>query len=256
MTRPGQATSEKATAWYVIPGDNYLVRWFNALHWPYTVWHLSYVVIGASLADELRVDVLGWALLAFFLGMGVGGHVLDLLQGDPLALRLPRAHLVVVAVVSLALAVAVGVMNSVWGNVANDEMMALVILAGVIMAVLYNMEQLRFHGDAQFALFWGVFPLVVGFWAMGGGEVLGIISCIYAGGFAFVSALAQRVLSTRVRYLRRQIMDVQIFLQTGEKTGVGRAKPWLLEPLDRALMLLSFALPALAASLFVWRMGS
>ncbi|KKK49512.1 hypothetical protein LCGC14_3134290, partial [marine sediment metagenome] len=146
-------------------------------------------------------------------------------------------------------------------NLANDEMMAFVILAGVIMAVLYNMELLRFHGDAQFALFWGVFPLVVGFWAMGGAEMLGIIACIFASGFAFVSALAQRVLSTRVRFLRRQVgeaaIQLQVFNEEHEAFLWGRreTKPWLLEPLDRALMLLSFALPTLAATLFVWRMG-
>ncbi|KKL22431.1 hypothetical protein LCGC14_2435480, partial [marine sediment metagenome] len=126
MNKAGLGTSGSATAWYVIPGDSYLVRWFNTLHWPYTMWNLSYVAIGAALADEVRWDVLGWTCLAFFLGMGVAAHALDLLKGDPLALRLPRAHLVVVAVVSLALAALVGVMNIVWGNVPAE--MALGIL--------------------------------------------------------------------------------------------------------------------------------
>src|SRR4029078_5999844 len=39
------------------------------LHPPYTLWHLSYVCIGAALAPEFRWGILGLALLAFFLGM-------------------------------------------------------------------------------------------------------------------------------------------------------------------------------------------
>ena len=47
------------------------------LHPPYTLWHLSYVVIGAAIAPAFRPWILCLALLAFFLGMGIGAHALD-----------------------------------------------------------------------------------------------------------------------------------------------------------------------------------
>jgi len=37
----------QATAWYIIPSGRLLPRWFNTLHWPYTLWHLSYPAMGA-----------------------------------------------------------------------------------------------------------------------------------------------------------------------------------------------------------------
>ena len=41
--------------------------WWTILHPPYTAWHLSYVVIGASLAPRVHVDRLISSVLAFFL---------------------------------------------------------------------------------------------------------------------------------------------------------------------------------------------
>ena len=69
------------TAWYILDSQRWWARWLNVLHLPYTGWHLSYVVIGASLADTISWTLLGWTLLAFFLGMGIASHCFDLLQG-------------------------------------------------------------------------------------------------------------------------------------------------------------------------------
>ena len=71
------------------------------LHPPYTAWHLSYVVLGAALAPQWRPGILGLALAAFFLGMGVGAHALDELQGRPLQTRIGRTTLLVLACISL-----------------------------------------------------------------------------------------------------------------------------------------------------------
>ena len=63
-------------AWYVVPSKRPWARWFNTLHWPYTLWHLSYVAIGAALADQVNWALLGWTMVAFFLGMGVAPTVM------------------------------------------------------------------------------------------------------------------------------------------------------------------------------------
>ena len=49
------------------------------LHLPYTAWHLSYVVYGASVAAEIDLLRLGGTLAAFFLfvmGVGSAGYAL------------------------------------------------------------------------------------------------------------------------------------------------------------------------------------
>jgi len=55
------------------------------LHPPYTAWHLSYVVIGASLAPSVDLLRLGATLVAFFLAVGISAHALDELHGRPLS---------------------------------------------------------------------------------------------------------------------------------------------------------------------------
>jgi hypothetical protein len=250
----GRGAGWAPTAWYVIPSDRYLARWWNVLHLPYTLWHLSYVALGAALGEALRWDVLGWGLLAFFLGLGVAAHALDLLRGDPLALRLPESHLQVVGVASLLLAGLVGSLNIYWGDV--DWWLGWLIVAGIVVALGYNLEWPGFHGDLQFALFWGVFPFATGYLAMGGGPVA---MAILGGSFCFLASWAQRVLSFRARYLRRRVAKVSLSLweRTGSE-GTASYLPdnpalWLLRPLDRALMLMSFAMPALAGGLLLWR---
>src|SRR4029453_7719657 len=71
------------------------------LHPPYTAWHLSYVVLGAALAPQWRPGILGLALLAFFLGMGIGAHALDELKSRPLQTRIGRTTLLVLGFGSL-----------------------------------------------------------------------------------------------------------------------------------------------------------
>ena len=83
------------------------------LHPPYTLWHLSYVVIGAALAPDWRPLRLGVGLAAFFLGLGVGAHALDELRGRPLGTRIPDRVLWGLAAVSLAGAVAIGIAAAV-----------------------------------------------------------------------------------------------------------------------------------------------
>src|SRR3954471_14107189 len=79
------------------------------LHPPYTLWHLSYVALGAAAAPVLHADRLLAALAAFLLAVGVGAHALDELNGRPLGTRLSAGALRMLAGVSLAGAVAIGV---------------------------------------------------------------------------------------------------------------------------------------------------
>ena len=247
----GIGIGKNPTAWYVVPSDRYLARWWNALHIPYTLWHLSYLVMGAALGAALRWDVLGWALMAFFLGLGVAGHAFDLLRRDPLALKLPAIHLQVAGVVSLLLAAFIGLLNIYWGNVPG--WLGWAIAAGILLALGYNLEWPGFHGDLQFALFWGAFPFLAGYLAMGGGLDL---AAVLAGAFCCLTAWAQRVLSTRARYLRRKVARASLTLD--EKSGSATAvddQPiaWMLRPLETTLLILTIAMPVLAIALLASR---
>jgi hypothetical protein len=134
------------------------------LHLPYTAWHLSYVVMGAALAPVVRVDRLFLSVLAFFLALGVAAHALDELNGRPLQTRIPKPVLVTAAAVALTAAVAIGL----YGVLTVHWSIALFIIAGALLVVVYNLElwEGHFHNDWWFAAAWGVFPVATAYWAM------------------------------------------------------------------------------------------
>lgn len=242
-------------AWYIVPGTSWWARWFNILHWPYTLWHLSYPVLGATLADDISWPLVGWTVLAFFFGMGVSAHCMDLLKGDPLRLALPRKGLWTVAMVSLTLAAAIGYWQWVMGNVPTVTV--LLIIFGLVIAAGYNLEWKGMHGDWQFATWWAVFPVLVGYFAQGLDHHPALVLVLV---FAFASAYAQRVLSTRARYLRRSIgiTEVNMYNRREESDFIHmvdhQGKAWLLAPLDRALLWMTVMMVTLAGGMATFRL--
>jgi hypothetical protein len=201
------------------------------LHPPYTVWHLSYVALGAALVPHVRWGLLGWTVLAFLLAMGVGAHALDELNGRPLRTQIPSSVLVALAVVSIAAACAIGV----WVAAARTWWLLLFVAAGAFIVVAYNLELAggAFHSDLWFALAWGAFPLLTAYFASARRLDW---SALAGAAFAVCASLAQRVLSTEVRFARRSAGD-----------------PALSRPLERALQLLAAALPLLAGAVLLAR---
>ncbi|HEX7247813.1 MAG TPA: hypothetical protein VF351_06905 [Actinomycetota bacterium] len=220
--------------------------WWTLLHPPYTVWHLSYVVIGASLTPDVNVRWLGETLLAFFLAMGLAAHALDELHSRPLATRISRGVLVGVAVIGLAGAVALGID----GMIQVSPWLAAFVVAGAFLVVAYNLELFggAFHSDLWFALAWGAFPVLTASFAQT--ARLGVPAFVAAMACAVLSA-AQRVLSTPVRRLRRHVVAVhgELTFDDGARepidAGALRAAPEL------ALRLLSIAVPLVALALFL-----
>jgi hypothetical protein len=208
------------------------------LHPPYTLWHLSYVALGAALAPHMQWGLLGWTTLAFLLAMGVGAHALDELQGRPLRTRIPDAVLVGLAVSSIVAACAIGAV------VATGSTLWLLafIAAGAFVVVAYNLELLggALHTDAWFAGAWGAFPVLTAYFASA--ERIRA-EAVAAAAFAFLVSLAQRRLSTEARRIRR----------TGGEPPA--AAELLLRGPEAALRLLSVALPLLAGALLLRRVG-
>ncbi len=218
------------------------------LHPPYTLWHLSYVVIGAAIAPVFRPWILCLALLAFFLGMGIGAHALDELNGRPLGTGISRRTLIVLAAASLVGAAAIGIATAIHTTVWLLPFVA----AGAFLAVAYNLELFGgwFHREPWFALAWGAFPLLATYVAAA--ESLRL-EAVAAAAFAALLSQAQRELSTPVRLLRRRAASVsgRIELVDGTVQTITRAS--LTRDLETALRLLSACVVALAVALVLLR---
>jgi hypothetical protein len=222
--------------------------WWTLLHPPYTMLHLSFVVIGACLVGPVNGVRLGITVLAFFLAVGVGAHALDELQGRPLSTSITSRHLTEAAVVGLVGAVALGVV----GAVLVSAYLIIFIVVGVAVALAYNLELFhgRFHSDVVFALSWGTFPLLTSYFAQHGKLS---VSSLFAGAFAALISQTQRQLSTPARNLRRRTASVegrQVFTDGSVAPITDRT---MLAPLERALRSLCWACVALALALVALR---
>ena len=232
--------SEDRPAFYALPPGGWR-DWWTLLHPPYTVWHLSYVGLGAAVAPEVDLYLLGMSLLGFFFGVGLAAHALDELRGRPLGTAIPDRVLQGLAVVALVGAGAVGIV----GVVQVSPWLLLFIVVGTFLVVAYNLELFggAFHSDLWFALGWGGFPALTGAFAQEGSvrveAVLVALACVA------ISA-AQRTLSTPVRRLRRRVATVEgtITLRDGTTEPMG-ADDIKTAP-EAALKLLSLAMPVLA----------
>lgn len=219
------------------------------LHPPYTAWHLSYVLIGASLAPSVNIVRLVATLLAFFLAVGIAAHSLDELRGRPLRTELPAAALWTAAVFGLVAAVGLGIAG-VW--VVGPWLLPF-IAAGVFFVFAYNLEMLRgrVHGDFWFALSWGAFPVLTAYFAQTGRVALAAVAAAAAG---YALSYAQRMLSTPARLLRRRSRSVDGALTLNDGSQVALDKPTLLRPLERALAALSWGIVALSLGLIASRL--
>jgi hypothetical protein len=233
-------------AFYALRSGGWRDYW-TLLHPPYTLWHLSFVAIGASVVPVIRPAYLGLALAAFFLAVGIAAHALDELRGRPLATRIPDVVLGTLAAIGLLGAVAIGVYGaslvSWWGVVF--------ILIGGFLVPAYNLEWFGglFHTDLWFAIMWGGFPALAGaFSQTGRTDVPTVLVCV---GCALIAA-AQRRLSTPVRRVRRTVTAI-----SGELVADGVAEPITERSLtgapEGALRLLWLAMVTLAAGLVVAR---
>ncbi|MBI3743548.1 MAG: hypothetical protein HY261_04600 [Chloroflexi bacterium] len=173
------------------------------LHPPYTAWHLSYVVIGAAAAPHVHWDRLGYALGAFFLGVGIAAHALDELRGRPLQTAIPKVALWMLAIAGLLGGLALGILGMVLVSIWLWPFVAF----GLIVAVAYNLEWFdgQLHNDFWFAAAWGAFPVATTYWAMAKDFSTG---ATLLTAFGLATSLAQRRLSARVRALRRRAVRV------------------------------------------------
>lgn len=227
-----------------LPGDVLAL-----LHPPYTAWHLSYFAIGGAIAPHMYVNRLLWGLAAFGLAVGIAAHALDELHDRPLRTRLSNRALIALAALSLLGALAIGVAGVLTVSVA----LAPFVVAGTLFLPAYNLELLggRLHSDLWFALGWGAFPALTGYFVQA--QRITAAAVLIAAGCLALS-VAQRRLSLPARELRRRTSSL-----TGTRTRADGATepltlPGLLAPLDGALAALSAAMVLLAGALVIARL--
>ena len=242
--RVSVAPAVDGAAFYALaPGG--IRDYWTLLHPPYTAWHLSFVLLGASLSPAPDARIVAGALLAFFLGVGVAAHSFDELQGRPLGTHIPTAALIALGSLGLLGAIALGIVAAL--QIGLWLLAFVAVGAGLV--VLYGMEAPIVHSDAGFALGWGGFPVLTAALATGASIVPASLVAVAAS----LLSLAQRRLSTPVRRIRRKAQNV---------TGVITFRDGTTEPLDRraliaapegALRLLWVATVALSIGLLLAR---
>lgn len=240
-------TGDVRPAYYALRSGGWR-DYVTLLHPPYTLWHLSYVVIGAALAPAWLPGRLGLTLAAFGFGMGIGAHALDELQGRPLATRIPDSVLWALAALSIAVAVAIGVAAAIaWA----PWLLAFVGFGGFIV-VAYNLELFGgiFHSDLWFALAWGALPVLTAY-AAAAEQIR--LEAVAAAGFAALLSLVQRRLSTPVRLLRRRVTAVSGSLELRDGGEVPVTREVLIDAPEFALRVLTGATIMLAVALVLVR---
>jgi hypothetical protein len=223
--------------------------YLTLLHPPYTAWHLSYVVIGACLAPHFYAGRTGAAVAAFFLGLGVGAHALDELRDRPLQTRIPDSILLALTTVALGGAVAIGIA----GALSFNGWLLVFVAVGAFLVPAYNLELFggAIHNAPGFALAWGAFPVLTGYFACAG-----TISwvALLAAAFAALTSYVQRVLSTPVRHLRRRVVAVSGTLELRDGTRELVTADTLFATQELSLQLLAAAHVCLAGALLVLRL--
>jgi hypothetical protein len=220
------------------------------LHPPYTLWHLSYVAVGAALAPRMDWALLGWTTLAFALAMGVGAHALDEMKGRPLQTRIPPTVLAALAVVSISAAAAIGIAVAV----SRTLWLLVFVAVGAFIVIAYNLELFdgTFHGGLWFPAAWGAFPVLTAYFASAR-TLHG--AAFAAAGYAFASSWAQRRLSTPVRLVRRRVVAVEGAIQLDDGTTLPIDADTLASTAELALKALVAATVLIAVALLLLRAG-
>lgn len=248
LTRARSETPTLAPAFYARKGGAWADFW-TILHPPYTLWNMSFTVMGSALAPTLDGRVLALMLLAFLAGTGVAAHALDELNGRPLRTGFSNRALKTMALAALGAAL----LCALLGLLFVSAWIIPLALLGALLVAAYNLEWWGglVHTDLGFALSWGGFPVLVGYWSQA--EALSLGALLLAAAATLMS-LAQRALSTPARFLRRKARSGGATFDTGK----GQAywdRTRLLAGYERPLRLLSWMAPALACAMLLARLG-
>ena len=246
----GRRGERPAAPGLLCAGTGRLARLRDAAHLPYTLWHLSYVAIGAALAPRLRGQPLLWGARGVparprrrcprtrRVAQPPAGHgdPARPAPGSPPCPSSPRSR-------------------SESGPRSRGRSGPPFVAAGAFLVPAYTLElgRGRPHTDLWFGLAWGAFPVLFAY--LGGPRRCGPRRSSRLRSRCSPS-LAQRSLSTQVRTVRRRVADVTLgrsATATGTKSRSTRKT--LARAPEAALQSLSLAMVALAVALVWLRLG-
>jgi ubiquinone/menaquinone biosynthesis methyltransferase len=235
--RGPSVASAPPAAFYALGPGSWRDYW-TLLHPPYTLWHLSYVLLGAALAPMPDPRIVAGALLAFFLAVGIAAHSFDELQGRPLGTRIPSRVLIALGSFGLIGAIALGIAAAA---MLGPWFLA-IVLVGAFLVMSYGLELPIVHSDIGFALAWGGFPVFASAVANGAPLPATVAAAIGAS----LLSLAQRRLSTPVRRIRRKAEEVSgsVRYRDGTVEEIDAAR--LIGAPESALRLIWLAIAAIA----------
>jgi hypothetical protein len=199
--------------------------------------------MGAAVMPHLVLWRLGGTLIAFFLTVGIGAHVLDELHGRPLRTGIGSAVLAISGAVTIGAAMAMGLLDG------GLRLLPFVVLGGMLVAG-YNLEHFGgvLHCDVGFAASWGAFPVLLGAYAQHWTLSLA------AGAAAVTCRWASARWAPPARMLRRRVtgVSVRVTFTDGSEQQLSRAD--LLAPIERALRYFVCATGLVAlAMVLTWR---
>jgi len=235
-------------AWYTVEGHGVFADLVNLLHPPYTLWHLSYVLIGIALSPTIYLDRSIAVLLSFFLGLGIGAHALDETMGNPLKTRLSKQKLYLIGFSSLTIASIVGA----YYVLTLSVLLLPIILIEVFFALSYNLESFdkRFHNTTVFSISWGVIPFIAGYFI----NTLSISFGVFLGAIAIgLLTYVQRTLSIQARSVRRNGGSPikALKLENGEEVLISAHE--LISPAEKSLKALTLTVFIFAIALICQR---
>ena len=210
----------------------------SLLHIPYTLWHLSYVAIGAALAPELDWRILAGTLTAVGIGLGIGAHALDEVKSRPLRTGFSDLALWLIGLGAMAATLVIAAL----GAAEVSPWVYAWATAGVLLAMGYAQEWPVIHTDLGFAVAWGAFPALVGYWAQTREVSFPVVIVAVA---AVLLSLAQRALSSPARFVRRRTTESVVSFDDDRRWGRGE----LLKSWETPLRLLTWTTVAIAVGL-------
>ncbi len=235
-------------AWYSLAGGGTLRDFINLTHLPYTLWHLSYVLIGVSLAPVIHLDRSVAVLVSFFLGLGIGAHALDETMGNPLQTKLTKVQLYFIGFSSLAVASAIGL----YYVFAVSPLIFPIVAIEVFFAISYNLEAFgkRFHNMLVFALSWGAIPFLAGYFV---NSLSVSFPVILLSAAISLLTFVQRTLSIQARSVRRSVPSRIVSLKLSNGSEVAASEKDLIGPAEKSLKALSLMIVLIALASILQR---
>lgn len=246
MARADLAAASVRPVWYA-GRDTVWGEFWTMLHLPYTLMVLSFVVVGAAVAPHISWTVLAVTLVAYFLGLGIGAHLLDQLpgMGSRYVRHWPTWALWTGGLLSIGAAVGIGIYGAIylksWG---------LVVLVGVqtVCAFGYPLAPVfkgYLHRDSVFALSWGALPFLTSFYVQT--LTITLAALLLAATFALVA-----VVEIKVSRLAREMRAAS---RTGAASVEREVTPPPFRRLDAALQALSAGTLLLGIGLLATRIS-